>query len=91
MLPKHNKRIGKYEFRTCDKYLMSEGELIKAEIVEWGISSCWTITIFNCEDSYWHSREVSNRMVECISDLDFQEVFKYAHKYLEENTIYRCD
>lgn len=91
MLPKHNKRIGKYEFRTCDKYLISESELIKGEIVEWGEKFCWTITIFNYEDGYWHSREIGNRLVDCISDSDFQEVFKYAHKYLEENTADKYD
>lgn len=87
MLQKHNKVIGNYEFRTCDKHLIQQGELIKAEIVKWQKDSCYTICIYNQhpKESYWNVEEVCDRMVGVLDDKDFRELFKYGHNYLVNN------
>ena len=84
MLQKHNKRIGKYEFRTCDKHLIQDGKLVKAEIMSNGCVIC----IYNQhpKELDWSTEEVCNRMVGALDDKDFRELFKYGHEYLEDNT-----
>jgi hypothetical protein len=83
MLNKHSMKIGKYEFKTCDKYLTQDGELIKAIIVSKGCVIC----IYNQhpKDLDWSVEEVCNRMVEALDDKDFREVFKYGHNYLSKD------
>ena len=87
MLQKHNKRIGDYEFRTCDKHLIQQGELIKAEIVKWQKDSCYTVCIYNQhpKELDWSTEEVCDRMVRVLDDEDFRELFKYGHQYLAGN------
>ena len=84
ILEKHSYRVGEYEFRTCDKHLISEGELIKAEIVSWWSDKfCYTVAIFENDWDSWHIVEVGDRLLKCISDVEFQEVYKYGHKFFE--------
>jgi hypothetical protein len=83
MLEKHSYRINEYEFRTCDANLLQKGALVKAEIVKWGYDSCWTINMFNKDYDGFFAIEIGDRMFNCISDLDYQEVFKYARNYLD--------
>ena len=75
--------MGKYEFKTCDKHLTQDGELIKAEIISNGCVIC----IYNQhpKDLDWSIEEVCNRMVEALEDKDFRELFKYGHNYLAVN------
>ena len=76
-------KMGKYEFRTCDKYLTQDGELVKAEIISNGCVIC----IYNQhpKEMDWSTEEVCNRMVEALEDKDFRELFKYGHEYLSVN------
>ena len=80
MLNKHSMKIGKYEFKTCDKYLTQDGELVNAIIASNGCVIC----IYNQDEKEmdWSTEEVCNRMVETLDDKDFRELFKYGHEYL---------
>lgn len=83
MLNKHSKKIGDYEFRTCDKHLIQDGELTKGQIISNGCVIC----IYNQhpKELDWSTEEVCNRMVEALDDKDFRELFKYGHEYLAGN------
>ena len=83
MLNKHSMKIGKYEFKTCDKYLTQDGELVNAIIASNGCVIC----IYNQDEKEmdWSTEEVCNRMVEALDDKDFRGVFKYGHNYLAVN------
>ena len=83
MLNKHSMKIGKYEFKTCDKHLTQDGELLKAEIISNGCVIC----IYNQhpKELDWSTEEVCNRMVETLDDNDFRELFKYGHTYLAKD------
>lgn len=87
MLNKHSKRLGDYEFRTCNRHLTQDGELVKAEIVKWKSDSCYTVCYYEQHerDLDWSAKEACDRIVRCLDDEDFRELFKYGHDYLAGN------